>query len=129
MEPQTILLDSSILIEFFRKQNKSKSVLFHLTDRYRFCISVITMFEIQIGIKSERQQHEHQILMKNIHVLPLDQFCIETAVTVHKNLTIQNTQIGLADLLISATAIHHSLPVATLNQKHFKRIPNLKLIE
>ena len=37
-------------------------------------------------------------------------------------------RIGLADLLIGATARRHKLPVATLNLKHFDRIPQINLI-
>jgi len=51
MDAATILLDTSILIDFFRKRDKSKSILFQLAGQYRFSISVITAFEIKIGIK------------------------------------------------------------------------------
>ncbi len=56
MDTSTIVLDTSILIDFFRKQDKTKSVLLQLTDKYRFSISVITAFEIKIGIQTESQK-------------------------------------------------------------------------
>jgi tRNA(fMet)-specific endonuclease VapC len=129
MATSTIILDSSILIDFFRKRNKTKSILFQLTDEYLFCLSVMTAFEIQIGIKSERQQYEYQTLMENVQTLPIDQLCIDKAVEIYRFLKSQNAQIGLADLLIGATAVRYDLPLATLNRRHFERIPNLSLID
>ena len=46
METKTVLLDSSIIIEYFRKKNKSKSILYKLSDKYHFCMTTITVFEI-----------------------------------------------------------------------------------
>lgn len=52
MATETILIDTSILIDFFRKQEKSKSALVQLSNQYRFCISAITAFEVKIGIQT-----------------------------------------------------------------------------
>ena len=129
MDTSTIVLDTSILIDFFRKQNKTKSAFFQLTDKYRFSISVITAFEIKIGIQSEAQKNDYNIIAKNVELLPIDNVCIDEAVKIYKTLKPQNALIKLADLLIGATAISNSVPLATLNKKHFERIPNLVLID
>ena len=128
MATERIILDTSILIDFFRKGNKSKTILFRLSYQYQFCVSVIVVFELLIGIKSERQQQQYDILMTDVEVLPVDQLCIEQAVKIHKHLKRQNARIGLEDLLIGGTGIRHQLPLATLNEKHFSRIPALKLV-
>jgi tRNA(fMet)-specific endonuclease VapC len=129
METSPILLDSSILIDFFRKKKKSKSVLFNLIAGHDFYISVITDFEIKIGITTEPHQQDYDILIQNINYLPIDLPCIEKAVELHQYLRENNALIELADLLIAATAMSNSLPLATLNQKHFQRIPALQLAE
>lgn len=129
MATPTLLLDSSILIEFFRKRNKAKSIFFRLTNDYRFSISVITSFEFQIGIKSERQQREYEILRQHVQILSIDSACIDQAVALYSHLIAQNAKIELADLLIGASAVRYQLPLATLNQKHFTRIPNLGLLD
>jgi tRNA(fMet)-specific endonuclease VapC len=36
--------------------------------------------------------------------------------------------IGAHDLLIAATALTHDLAVATLNEKHFARVPRLRVL-
>ena len=35
--------------------------------------------------------------------------------------------VDLADLLIASTAIAHNFKLATLNIKHFEKIPNLSM--
>jgi predicted nucleic acid-binding protein len=129
MDASTILLDTSILIDFFRKQDKSKSVLFQLTDKHHFSMSVITAFEVKIGIQTPTQQNDYDILTKNIETLPVDHACIEEAAALYKALKQKNALIELADLLIGATALSNSLPLATLNRKHFERISNLTLMD
>lgn len=125
MDSATILLDTSILIDFFRKRDKAKSILFQLSDQYRFGISAITAFETKIGIQTQVQQNDYAIITKNMEILPVDDLCIDQAVSIYKVLKPTNALIELADLLIGATAVSNSLPLATLNQKHFERIPNI----
>jgi predicted nucleic acid-binding protein len=129
MDASTILLDTSILIDFFRKRDKSKSVLHQLAGKNHFCISVITAFEMKIGIQTQAQQNDYDVLTKNIEILPVDGACIDEAVTMYKALKSTNTMIELADLLIGATAVSNSLPLATLNTKHFERIANVTLVD
>lgn len=129
MAAETILIDTSILIDFFRKREKSKSVLVRLSNHYRFCISAVTAFEIKIGIQTQAQQSDYELLTQNIDILPIDDSCIDAAVTIYKSLKPQNALIELADLLIGATAISNSLSLGTLDRKHFERISNLTLID
>ncbi|MBN2412971.1 type II toxin-antitoxin system VapC family toxin [candidate division KSB1 bacterium] len=129
MDAKTILLDSSILIDYFRKRDKSKSVLYKLSNKYNFCLSIITVFEIKIGIKTEKQSQDYLTLTKNIEILSIDEECINQAVNIYNYLKKQNNLIELADLLIAATAMSNSLPLATFNIKHFENISNLKIIQ
>ncbi len=50
METGLICIDTSILIDFYRKKDKTKSFFYELTKTYNlFAISVITEYEILIG--------------------------------------------------------------------------------
>ena len=129
MATPRICLDTSILIDFSRKTNKQNTVIFQLSHQYRFSISVISAFEVQVGIKSAQQMHEYDQLMKEIEILPLDLPCIEQAVKTYHELKSKNAQIGLADLLIGTTALRYQLALATLNEKHFSRIQQLQIVK
>lgn len=128
MAAETILIETSILIDFFRQREKSESVLMQLSDQSRLCISAITAFEVRSGIRTQVQQSDYDLLAQNIEILPVDDSCIDAAVVIYKSLKPQNALIELADLLIGASAVSNSLPLATLNRKHFERIGNLTLV-
>ena len=57
MAGELILLDTSILIDYFRKKNKRNSDFFQLveTKKYFFAVSVITEYEIYIGATNDQK--------------------------------------------------------------------------
>lgn len=49
-----ILLDTSVLIDYFRKVNKQNSLFFQLAQNSSgFAISAITKYEIEVGAKPQ----------------------------------------------------------------------------
>ncbi len=128
MDTGLVLLDSSILIDYFRKGDKTKSVLYKISEKYYFCLSAITVFEIKIGIKTDKQLNDYNTLIKNMQVMDIDEKCIDIAVNIYKNLKIKNSIIELADLLIAATAISNTIPLVTFNRKHFQNVSDLEII-
>ncbi len=49
-----ILLDTSILIDYFRKKNKEKTILYHLfSEEEDLAISVIPKYELMFGINHQ----------------------------------------------------------------------------
>jgi predicted nucleic acid-binding protein len=129
MANNLILVDTSILIDYYRKTDKNNSVWITLVRQgYRFAILSITKYEIYAGATQSQLLFWDRVL-HTIDILPFDTTCVDTAVQINAALKRKRTQIALADLFIAATAVTHSLPVATLNRKHFDRIDNLSIIE
>ena len=123
-----ILLDSSILIDLFRKKNKEKTLFYKLSRTEEdFCISSITNYEIGIGNRKSHTAYWEN-LTEILTILPFDKSCSEKAIAIYLNLLKNNKMIDLADILIGATALTHDIPLATLNTKHFERIKGLKII-
>lgn len=129
MAEKLILADTSLLIDFFRKSDKSKTQLIALTKMgYKFSICVITEYEIYACATRDQLNYWQEFLNK-IDVIPLDGSAIKEAVQINDTLKSKRKQIDLADLFIAAIAVSNNLPVATLNKKHFERVENLKLVE
>lgn len=127
MEKITICLDTSVLIEYFRKKRKEQSLFYKLADQYeRFAISAITEFEIRSGIKKEQVKAWEEILV-NIEVLAFDTGASRIAVALQQELKKKRKQLDIADLFIAATALRYNTPMATLNKKHFARVDELIL--
>lgn len=129
MENNVILLDTSILIDYFRKSDKQNSILISLFDKgYEFSISAITHYEIYSGA-TELQLPFWNDLLARTTILPFDESVSQIAVNLNSDLKRSRNQIGMADLFIAATAISNNLSLSSLNKKHFERIDELSLIE
>ena len=129
MADKIILVDTSILIDYYRKTDKNNSTWIALVKQgYSFAISAVTKYEIYSGATPIQLAFWDSILQA-ITVLPLDEAAVDTAVATNSALKKKRKQIDLADLFIAATAIASKLPLATLNRKHFERIDTLRLID
>lgn len=128
MAEEIILLDTSVLIDYFRKKDKSKSFLYILAKNYNlFGISSITEFEIYTG-SGEQQINYWDNFFKEIIIYPFDSETSRIAALLNKELKPKRNQIDIPDLFIAATAIKNTLVIATLNKKHFEKIKGLKLL-
>ena len=129
MANKIVLVDTSILIDYYRKTDKENSIWINLLRQgYSFAISAVTKYEIYSGATLNQLAFWDNILQALI-VIPLDEISVDTAVEINSILKKKRKQIGIADLFIAATAVARNLPFATLNRKHFNRIDMLNIIE
>ena len=129
MADKIILVDTSILIDYYRKTDKEKSTWINLVrQEYSFAISAVTKYEIYSCATASQVTFWDSILQA-ITVMPFDEISVDTAVIINYTLKNKRKQIDLADLFIAATAVAYNLPFATLNKKHFDRIGTRQLID
>lgn len=129
MADKIVMVDTSILIDYYRKTDKANSVWSTLVRQgYRFTISTITKYEIYSGA-TQTQLNFWNTILQAVEVVPFDEGSVDTAVEINATLKRKRKQIELADLFIAAIAISNNLPFATLNRKHFDRIEQLEIIE
>jgi tRNA(fMet)-specific endonuclease VapC len=129
MADKIILVDTSILIDYYRKTDKENSAWIALVrQEYFFSISTVTKYEIYSGASQSQLTFWNNVLQA-ITVIPFDEISVDIAVTINSDLKRKRKQIDLADLFIAATAIAYNLPLATLNRKHFDRIDILNIID
>lgn len=128
MADKKIMIDTSILIEYFRKTDKSKTTLVKLTLEFdHILISSITEFEIFNGATSDQIQFWTEMISK-LTVLKFDSETARTAAAVVNNLKKKRKSIDKPDLFIASTALVNKLTLATLNKKDFEVIEFLNVI-
>ena len=128
MEKRIICLDTSALINYYRKKIKSNSFFYKLTKKYDFFyVSAITEFEVYIGSNEKQDMYWNEFFNKLI-VLPFNSVVNKTAIRINRELKRKRKQISTPDLMIGATARAYNIPLATLNPKHFINIDNLEVI-
>jgi predicted nucleic acid-binding protein len=122
MESSTIVIDSSILIEYLRAKDKRATTLFNIPDNTKVCISAVTLYELYIGATNEPKWNDVKLLTNDLILLPFNEIiAIESAKIFHE-LRKSNTMIEFRDIFIAATCKIHNLPIKTLNKNHYKRI-------
>lgn len=90
-------------------------------------ISVISIQELYEGKSTSDQVKENQ-MMSILGLLNIFPYDVEVARLAGKIARDSKNIIDLADAAIAATAIINEAELLTLNQKHFRTIPNLKLL-
>lgn len=84
MEKKVILLDTSVLIDHFRKKIKTKSLWYHLTRDYNsFSVSVITQYEIFSG-SNELQETIWNDVFEELTIFSLTPEICKLAVEIEK---------------------------------------------
>jgi len=128
MANELVCLDTSVLIDYFRKTKKENSFFFELTNQYfSFAISIITEFEIRCG-STKQQQAFWDTFFQSTLIIPFDEKSNIEAVKIFQELKKNNSLIDMPDLFIGATAKAYELKLATLNEKDFARIKELELL-
>lgn len=128
MADKKIIIDTSVLIEYFRKTDKNKTTLVQLSLEFNHIyISSITEFEIFNGATPNQIQFWNELISK-LTVLDFDSQAARVAATVVNNLKKKRKSIDKPDLFIASTALVHKMSLATLNKKDFEVIDSLNVI-
>ncbi|MEW6610113.1 MAG: type II toxin-antitoxin system VapC family toxin [Patescibacteria group bacterium] len=121
-----VLVDTSVMVDFLRRKDSAQSPYIVLLEQGNEpCISIVTHTELFSGNsvwEHDYMLHTVQELCKNITIFPLD-----TALSEQSGKLRARYDLDFADAIIAATALKHSLPLATLNASDFRRVPDLKL--
>ena len=128
MEDRRVLIDTSIIIDFLRKDKKDKTFLWKIKNNSTCFMSSITFFELLSGVKTERHFEDLKKISKWIKSLNFDDNIAFIAADIYKKLRKNNKIIDYRDIFIAATANYHNLIVATINKGHFERIEDITLL-
>ena len=105
MEGVTCLLDTSIFIEYFRKRDKSNTVLVQRFAGPGPAMSAITLMELEFGEQSPDHADFLMGLLERYPVLPFDTEAAQRAGYIFRILKKENQIIGVRDLMIAAVAL------------------------
>lgn len=125
------MLDTNMVIYIIKHKPASVLERFQKHDPSEFCISAITLAEMQYGISKSSRPEKNQLalasFLSNIAVLPFEDTAAVEYGDIRAGLEKKGTPIGPNDMLIAAHARALGLTVVTNNTKEFERIPGLEL--
>ncbi len=128
MADKRLMVDSTVLIDYFRKTDKANSKLVsHFRNYDQLYISSVTEFEVINGASQVHLQFWDGMLTR-FTILDFDSKAARQAADIVAQLKIKRKTIDKPDLFIAATAVINGLPLDTLNIKHFIHIDSLNLL-
>jgi tRNA(fMet)-specific endonuclease VapC len=129
LEHKRVVVDTTIIIEYLRKENKEETTFWKLINSYDKCIvSTVTVFELYSGAKSTQHRKAIDKILEFLEVYSFEYEEAKEASKVYLELKQKNKLIEFRDIFIASCAMIQNIPLATLNHKHFKRIVQLKLL-
>lgn len=128
MADKKLMVDSTILIDYFRKTDKANSKLVsHFRNYEHLYISSVTEFEVVNGATEQHMKFWDGMLAR-FTILDFDSNAARHAAKIVAQLKTKRKTIDKPDLFIAATAMVNELTLDTLNIKHFTHIENLNLL-
>lgn len=120
---EKICLDTDIVITILKGDKPGEDIINKLLN-YEIFITSITVFELFL-----RQTNLEIIeeFIQNLNILSLNEISAKKASELHKSLEKKGSIIDLRDIFISAICLNNNVKLATMNRKHFERIPGLQL--
>ena len=124
------MLDSDILSFYLRKnQQIIKRVQETLLAGHEVLIGPIAYYEVKRGlltIKAEKRLMEFTALCKILGVGQLNNFLLDAAADIYREIKDKRLTIEDADILTAAFCISHDFILVTHNTRHFQVFSGLK---
>ena len=123
-----ICLDTSVLLDHFRKKNKDQTFFFKLSNNYKgFAVSVVVQYEVYSGSASTQIPIWNN-LFEDFFIIPYSTSLNAIMITIEEDLKRKRRSIEFKDLIIAASSVLHKITLATINKKHFENIDGLQII-
>jgi predicted nucleic acid-binding protein len=123
MMAKPILLDTDVLIDFFRGYDKAVALV-NEYDTF-IVLSSIVVAELFAGVKGDIEEAALQNFVSLFRVVPVDTE-IGKAGSLFKRDYGKSHGVGLADAILAATAEAENAELKTLNTKHYPMLKGLK---
>jgi predicted nucleic acid-binding protein len=119
----TVLLDSDVIVDYLRGLPAAGRYIDGLTVTPT--CSEVSRVEVLRGMRSQERRVTERFLA-TIRWVGVDEEISTLAGNLGRRFRRSHVALGVADLLIGATAERLELPLATLNVRHFPMFPSLE---
>ena len=126
------MLDTNICIYIIKKKPIKVLKKLRRINPDNVCISSITLSELEYGVRKSSIPMRNKLALTEflipIKILKYDELAANEYGKIRTYLERSGNIIGSMDMLIAAHALSRKLILVTNNEKEFKRIENLKIV-
>jgi len=124
------LLDTNICVYFLKQNAKIIDKIASISSD-NLVTSCFNLAELLFGAYNseyvDKNLERVRYIENTIEILPFNRKAIDSFAVIKADLKKQGKLIDDFDILISAVALSNDMILVTNNEKHFERIPNLKI--
>ncbi len=119
------LFDTNVIIDYLRGYSPAIDFLDSFEDN-ELQISTITELELLKGCKNKQAQRQMDRFLRNLKIIPINNAISNLTLEIFRSKHLE-TQLGVFDSFIAATAKNHRFTLITRNTKHFDKISDLRV--
>ena len=128
MENHLIVVDTDVIIDFFRDISPAAGVFSELISLKKAALTAISVFELYAGIEGAKRLRQIENLVQELIILPLNTLEAAIAGRIYTQLKSRGKLVGTQDILIAAICVANDLPLYTKNTAHFSLIKDIRLL-
>lgn len=114
-----VLLDTTVLIDVLRARQNRRSFLSNVVEAgHTLTTTAINIAEVYAGMLAAEEERTEAFL-SNLHCYPISLVIARRAGSLKSTRAKKGQTLALADMIIAATALEHSLALMTDNRKNF----------
>jgi len=125
------MLDTDICSYIIREKPIEVLEHFETLKMDQLCISVVTYAELIYGVEHSSSKKINRSIVdqfvKHLSVINWDKKAAEHYGNIRVFFQVKGNVIGAMDMMIAAHARSQKMILVTNNEKHFKRVPKLKV--
>ena len=125
------MLDTDICSYIIRERPIEVFEHFETLKMDQLCISVVTYAELIYGVEHSSSKKINRSIVdqfvKHLSIIDWDKKAAEHYGNIREFLQVKGNAIGAMDMMIAAHARSQKMILVTNNEKHFKRVPKLKV--
>jgi len=127
MPDNAVLVETTILVDFLRRSMAAADYLDTARAETDLFCSVVTRAELIVGARTRGELRSIDQLLARFQSEPIETGDSARALTWLQKYY-HSRGVGFHDCLLAAAAVRRHIPIATLNEKHFKPLPGVKLV-
>jgi predicted nucleic acid-binding protein len=122
-----LIVDSSIVIDHLRGRAAAADFLQARLISEGLMSHAVVVAEVLTGARDAREQAEIERVFEQFSIVNVDEETSRQSLELLRQFWLSHA-IGWHDCLIAATCLRRGLPVATLNDRHFRPIAGLEVV-
>jgi predicted nucleic acid-binding protein len=122
------IIDTDILVDFIRTDQKASSFLKTLEQSSILAISSITRMELIVGCRNKAELRDLNKLLSRFDILPVNEAISDQTIELLEQYNLSHGLL-IPDALIASTALVNNEEFVTNNLRDFRFIDGLRLLK